>query len=293
VGSNILDRGIKSGSISDIYSPFHFFGRGFSTSTFLVVSALLMFMSFLKPSAMTGIKTGIYDAFLPALEIISKPFSDIAELAGSVSKIATIKEENKRLEAENTKLKEWYQAALLLEAENHSLQELLNLKLDPVHKYITTRVVSDSGNSYVKTVIIASGEEDNVKRGQAVLAGEGMIGRVIEAGKKASRVLLITDFNSRIPVLIEGSRQKGILAGTNRDFPILTHLPPDSEISEGMRVVPSGHGGFFPQGIPIGKVSIGDDNKIYVDTNADINRVTHVRVVDFKIEHSLDNDKTN
>ena len=81
-----------------------------------------------------------------------------------------------------------------------------------------------------------------------------MIGRVIEVGQHASRVLLLNDINSHIPVVVEGANQRAILAGSNVDMLNLIHLPPDVLVEKGSRIVTSGSGGIFPNGLPIGEV---------------------------------------
>jgi rod shape-determining protein MreC len=196
-----------------------------------------------------------------------------------VSGMAEIKAENAKLKAENVRLKEWYQTALMLQAENQSLKKLLNFKAENTQTFTTSRVISDAGNAFVKTVLVASGSKEGVEKNQAVLAGEGMVGRVSEVGKKASRVLLVTDINSRIPILIEDTNQKAILAGNNSNFPTLKHLPQDSGGIEGKRVITSGHGGIFQPGLPIGRVIKNSSGELAVNLYADIDRVTLVRIL--------------
>jgi rod shape-determining protein MreC len=131
----------------------------------------------------------------------------------------------------------------------------LNVIPEPDQSYITTRIIADSGSSFVKTVLIEAGQDNAVEEGQAVLGSQGMIGRVIEVGKRASRVLLLSDINSHVPVTIEGANQRAILAGTNDSQLMLIHLPPDVLIEKGARIITSGNGGMFPNGLPIGEVT--------------------------------------
>jgi rod shape-determining protein MreC len=114
-----------------------------------------------------------------------------------------------------------------------------------------------------------------------------MLGRVIEVGEKAARVLLLTDINSRVPVLIEGSNQKAILSGNNGDYLSLKHLPADSSLSEGGRIVTSGDGGIFPAGLPIGRVALNDNGKFIVKPYADLSRVSYVRIIKVPIDKNL------
>lgn len=245
---------------------------------FIILAALFLFLSTFQPQALSGLRMSTTDMFAPALNIISTPLQKTAIFVRDVTGLAEIQAENARLAQENIKLREWYQTALLLEAENQSLRELMNVKIEPRHTYITARILSDSSSSFAKSLLLSAGTQDGVRRGQAVIAGDGLIGRVIEAGEKTARVLLITDMNSRVPVLIEDSRQQAIFSGKNTHSGMLVHLPPGSKVSEGARVITSGVGGIFPMGLPVGLVSaVGDD--IVVEPFADFNRLMHVRIV--------------
>ncbi len=270
---------IRQNSISGLAPAFLFSGRAGAFSLMAMASCLLV-LGLVRPQLMTNARLVATDMITPVLSAFAQPFQNMAAAIGSVSGVASIKAENAQLKAENMRLKEWYQTALMLQAENQSLQELLNLKVDPAHKYLTARVISDAGNAYVKTVLISFGTDEGVKKNQAVLAGEGMIGRIIDAGKRSARVLLLNDINSRIPVLIEGSSQKAILAGNNTNHPVLKHLPQDVGIVDGARVVTSGHGGVFPSGLPIGRIVKNIKGDLLVKTYAEMGKVTYVRIVD-------------
>jgi rod shape-determining protein MreC len=261
-------------------APSIFVGGGSGSVVFIILASLILVFSLIKPQALSGFRVVATDVVTPVLSFFVTPFQNMAETVSSVSGIAALRAENAQLKTENVRLKEWYQTALMLQAENQSLQELLNLKVNPAHRYITSRVISDTDNAFIKTVLIASGSNDSIKKNQAVLAGEGLIGRIIEVGKKSSRILLMTDINSRIPIVIEGSRQKAILAGTNSDFLQIKHVPHDSSFTEGERVVTSGDGGVFPSGLPVGRIIKGKDGNFYVKAYADINKISYVRVID-------------
>jgi rod shape-determining protein MreC len=246
---------------------------------FVVVSSLLLLFSLAKPQSSLGIRTAATDIISPAVMFLNRPFQYTAEKIGSVSGIASLRAENAKLKAENMRLKEWYQTALMLQAENQSLQELLNLKPDPAHTYVTARVISDASNTFFKTIIVSAGREDGLEKNQAVVAGEGMIGRVIETGNNFSRVLLLADINSRVPVIVEGSRQKAIVKGNNNTSLELKHLPLDTSLNVGERVVTSGHGGIFPPGLPIGRIAKNEKGEYAVRPLANLNRISHVRIL--------------
>ncbi len=243
-------------------------------------------LSAFQPAALGGVRAGTADLFAPVLAAVSKPVQQASDFVRDVTGLAELQAENAHLQQENIRLREWYQAALLLEAENKSLRDLLNVKIEPQHSYITGRIIADSGNAYVKSLLVAAGKKDGVRKGQAVISGDGLIGRVVEDGNKSSRVLLITDINSRVPILVENSSQHAILAGTNAAMPVLQHMQQDSDIQEGARIVTSGHGGLFPQGLPVGRVIVEGDVK-YVKLYADVNKMVHVRIVNKSADPNL------
>lgn len=269
------------------FSPFQFVGSGHASVIFMLAATLLLTVSFVRPGVFGGIRNSVSDIASPVLIVLSEPFRQVAAMTDSVTGLSELRAENAQLREENVRLREWYQTALMLESENQSLHALLNVKPDPTHRFITARVIGDSGNAFVKSAIVSAGQNDNVQKGQAVLSGDGLVGRIIEAGNNSARVLLLTDVNSRVPVLIEGSRQKAILTGMNTDMPLLKYLPADSDIKTGARIITSGNGGMFMPGLPIGMVEIGKDGQPYVKPYADISRITHVRIVDYPEDPNL------
>ncbi|MEM6811163.1 MAG: rod shape-determining protein MreC [Pseudomonadota bacterium] len=258
-----------------------------STVFLILISVIFLTLSILDPTKINPLRSTTTDIVSPVITFVSRPFEVIAQTITSVSGIASLRAENKSLQAENARLREWYQTALMLQAENQSLHKLLNVKIDNQHNYFTTRVISDVSNNFVKTIIINSGLSEGAKQNQAVLSGEGMIGRVIEPGQNTSRVLLLTDINSRLPVLIEGTNQKAILVGNNSDTPILRHLAKDAGIIAGSRIVTSGDGGIFPPNLPIGTIDRSLDGEVKVKLHSDIDNISFVRIVDTSLSKNL------
>lgn len=267
--------------IARVLAP-HWGGQRGASLFFLSFASGLFLLSAVSPGNLAGIRTGAMDLFAPVLAVASAPIQGAANYVRAVTGLAALQEENARLREENTRLKEWYQTALQLETRNKSLESLLHVAADAEHGFVTARVVADSGNSYVRSMLVLAGGHDGVEKGQPVLAADGLIGRVIESGDRAARVLLLSDMNSRIPVLVEGKNWRAILAGTNGDLPVLDHLPPEAvkDMQEGQRIVTSGHGGLFPFGLPVGTIVKGDDGTWQVQPYADVDRQIFVRIID-------------
>lgn len=249
---------------------------------FLSFSFGLFALSTISPNNLQSVRTGAMDMFAPVLAAVNAPVQGAASYVRAVTGIAQLQAENTRLQAENTRLREWYQTAMQLQARNHSLETMLNVAADPQSRFVTARIVADSGNAYVRSMVVLAGTQHSVQKGNPVLAPEGVIGRVIESGERASRVLLLTDMNSRVPVLVEGKNWRAILSGTNDGHPVLDHLPPGAmkDMEEGLRVVTSGHGGLFPFGLPVGELVKDGEGGWHVRPYADTERMVFVRIID-------------
>jgi rod shape-determining protein MreC len=234
-------------------------------------------------------QAAVGDVMAPALSAISRPFSSAIDSIDGMTSIRALKAENIRLTEENEKLQKWYEQALRLQAENKSFRELLNVRAEPDIRTVTARIVSDPGGAFVKSVLLAVGKKDGVHKGNAVMSGNGLVGRVTEAGARSARVLLLTDLNSRIPVVIQNTRTKAILAGKNTELLKLERLPIDSGVTVGQRIVTSGDGGLLPADIPVGIIVSADADGVMVKPLADTARATYVQVIDFGMDPSLEN----
>ena len=219
------------------------------------------------------------DKLSPALALVSKPVQDASQFVRDVSGLANVKAEIAALKAENAKLRQWYQLVQTLEAENAKLRGLVNLQTPEKSLFVSGRVMMDSSQAFVKTLLLNVGTYDDVEKGQAVLSDKGLVGRIVETGDNTSRVLLLSDVNSRIPVLIQQSGTHAILAGQNDDLPYLDHIPYDVSLSEGMRVVTSGIGGVLPADLPIGEISRNQDGSFAVKLYSDLENLIYVKAV--------------
>ena len=170
-----------------------------------------------------------------------------------------------------------------LEAENAALREMLSLAPEAGIGFVTARVIGDQGGAFVRSVLVNSGERHGAARGQAAVTGQGLAGRVAEVGEHTARVLLITDMNSRIPILVGAARDRAVLAGDNTDQPTLLYLEPRIEVQVGDRVVTSGHGGVFPPGLPIGRVAAVTEEEIRVQPFVDWSHLEYLRLIDYEL----------
>jgi rod shape-determining protein MreC len=185
------------------------------------------------------------------------------------------------LRAENEKLRRWQSIALALDAENQRLKASLRWIPDPDASFVTARVVADAGGVYAKAVLLSVGPNHGIRKGEIAVDERGLIGRVTEVGARTARVLLITDLNSRIPVILEQSRAHAILVGTNNVRPRLLYWPQGITPQEGERVVTSAEANAFPANLPVGTVHYTSSGAPEVEPAAMLQKLEVVRIFDY------------
>jgi len=229
------------------------------------------------------VRAMVTDAVAPVLEIASRPIDTVGDMVQQVQELADLRTDNAELRRENERLRDWQAVAQRLEAENAALRDLAHLTTEPGMRFITARVIGDPGGAFVRSVLVNAGARDGLAKGQAALTSAGLAGRVAEVGQRSARVLLLTDINSRVPVLVGAARDRAILAGDNTNQPILLYLPPGSEVRPGDRVFTSGHGGVFPPGLPVGVVIQTDAAAMRIQPYVDWAHMEYLRLVDYEL----------
>jgi len=229
----------------------------------------------------------VTDGVAPILDMMSRPVATANEVIADARELIAVREQNAELRRDRDRLLHWQMVARKLESENKALREQLNYIPGPDASYVTARVIADTGGTFAHSLLLNTGVRPGVGKGMAVTTGAGLVGRISGVGARSARVLLITDLNSRIPVLIEQTRTRAILAGNNTYRPQLLHLPPGAPVSPGDRVVTSGHGGAFPPGLPVGVVEQVGEGGISVQPFVPRDRIEYVRIVDFGLQGIL------
>ena len=196
------------------------------------------------------------DAAVPVLQALNQPVVAVRSAFDRAGALLAVYDENARLREENRRLLSWQAEAAKLTVQNRALRRMLNVPTtDQPPSWITARVVADSAGVFVHTLLLDAGADQGVALGMAAMTPEGLAGHVIDVGRRSARVLLITDFNSRIPVVIERSGDQAILQGDNTDRPRLRFLPVGPDLQVGDRVLTSGRGGLLPLGLVVGQIS--------------------------------------
>ncbi|MDD9877495.1 MAG: rod shape-determining protein MreC [Magnetovibrio sp.] len=274
----------SSRTVSRITAPVRSAAQRFAYLMLVLGGVGILVIGRVDTLMMERVRAQITDAVAPILSALSTPVDTVNWAINEARQIYDVHGENQRLRAERDRLLQWQAAARKLEVENRLLKGMLNFTSHPNASFVTARVVADSGGAFAHSVILDAGERAGVRKGEAAVTGDGLIGRVSGVGSRSSRLLLITDLNSRIPVVVESTRVRAILAGTNTDRPRMIHLPTGAAVTVGDRVVTSGHGGAFPEGLPVGVVSSADDGIIEVQPYVNRDRLEYVRILDYGLK---------
>ena len=260
----------------------------FAVMTFVMLAFGIMLLGKADSRFMERARVAVSDLLSPIVDVASEPAQTVSDFMDTLTELAVLREENARLREENARLLEWERVARTMQSQNQALRSLTSFVDVPAAHQVATRVIGDSSGVYVRSVLIAAGTNDGVAKGQAVLTGDGLVGRVVEVGQRAARVLLITDLNSRIPVRLERTRVRAILLGDNTDRPLLEYLPNTDVVAPGDRIVTSGDAGVFPPGLAIGEIIAVTDGVVRVQPYVDWNRLEIVRVADYALPGLLD-----
>jgi rod shape-determining protein MreC len=248
----------------------------------LIVAALgLILLGRASPFVPERLRTRVSDALAPLYAIVDVPLSGLRQVVAESAAFLTLRGENETLRAENDRLRQWYDVAMALDAENAELKANLHWIPDPSMSFVTARVVADAGGVYARSVLLSIGPNHAVQKGQIALDARGLVGRVTEVGARSARVLLMTDMNSRIPVTLETSRARAIVVGGNSPYPRLMYLPEDVHPAEGERVVTSAEAGAFPAGLPVGTVHFAGNGAVEIDPAANLDRLEVVRIFNY------------
>ena len=212
-----------------------------------------------QASIFDSARAKLSDITAPALLEVRAPLVAFQNWVESLGTVFTVYSENLELKRENAELRRWQEVALSLENRVRRYEQLLNAVPEDVMPAITARVIGESNRPFVKTMILNAGTDHGVRKGQAVADDRGLIGRIYLTGERTSWVILLTDLSSRVPVMIESSQRRAILAGDNTPTPALDldlaggTATPDTA-KPGDRVLSTGDGGLLPAGVPVGVV---------------------------------------
>lgn len=260
--------------------------------TFLGAAALVCVVLFVlwrvDNPRIERLRMELADAVLPGMSWIAGPLEVSTAMIRDYRNFLDVYEQNKELRREIQRLRAWRETARALEEENAQLRALNHVRLAPRMVFVTGDVIGDSGGPFSQTVLVNVGARDGVLDGSSAVDGSGLVGRVVGTGERASRILLLTDFSSRVPVMIRPSGRRAILAGDGAAAPRLEFVDAAEAVRPGDQVETSGDGGVFPPGLPVGRVVAMPDGTLRATLAADYDRLEFVRLLRYQPDTRID-----
>ena len=250
----------------------------FSLLVLVLLSIAFIFIETIESKPLNYLRAFIKDSIYRGSLIVSSPSNGIRFIFDEAGEHVNLYKEYNLLKQENEQLKNKISETDYLVLENTQLRRLIDEQIKFPEILVSSKVMLDKQSPYLNSFILNTGSNVGIKNGMAALHGKNFIGRIVDVNFFSSRVLLISDLNSRIPVVIEPSGTHAILSGKGTDNATLEYLPENHKINEGDKVYTSGKEGIFSPGIPIGEVEF-NNGKVETLFFSDLDQITYVNIV--------------
>ena len=257
----------------------------FSLLTLLFLSVVIIVLGSFNFKPIQYAKIGIKEIVYRSSFIISIPENYFANLSIKLDEHLSLYDQFKKNETELKNLKEKKLNNDFLILENKKLRKLINETLQSEDLY--AKVLVDKNSPYLKSIILNKGSKDNVKIGMAIVDSSYLVGKIIEVNYTNSRALLLSDLNSKIPVLLEPVDIHAVVSGTGSNHGVIEYTKDDYDQkikNKQIIVYTSGYGGLFKPGLPVGKL-INDNktNKNIINFYSDFRQLDYVKIVSYDI----------
>ena len=228
----------------------------FSLFTLLTASCLILSLEYFKTGPIDKFRSITKDIIYRASYVVSIPFKLIEDSYVKIQDHINMYDEYRLLKEKEFNISSLENDLKFYKSENIKLRKFINEEPLKEGKYIITKVLIDKESPYIKSLIINKGFEAGIEKGMAALDRSYMIGKVIETNYLSSRILLVNDLNSKIPVIIEPGNTQAILNGSGSNYGELEYLPKNNIVDTDHIVYTSGSDRIFLSGIPIGKIEV-------------------------------------
>ena len=228
----------------------------FSLLVLIIVSIFLLFIERIETKPLNYFRSFIKDVIYRGALVVTYPSKTFNGLIETTQTHFNLYKNYNLLKDENIKLKNDITKSDFLELENTQLRKLIEEQILSNENLVSARVMIDKQSPYLNSFILNIGNNKKIKNGMPVLHQKNFIGRIVDVNFFSSRVLLVTDLNSKIPIIVEPLGLQGILSGRGLNNPTIEYLPENSDLNDGDRVYTSGKEGIFSPGVPIGEVKM-------------------------------------
>jgi len=254
----------------------------FSLLSLIFFSIIFLILGSFNFKIINYVKIGITEIVYRSSFIVSVPENLLKESYITIQNHNKLYKENEKIksELEILKAKDLLNEFTIL--ENQRLKKIVDdylVKSDT----IIAKVLSDKGSPFLRSIIINKGSKQKINLGMAVMDGAYIVGKVVEVNYLSSRILLLSDLNSKIPVIIEPNAVLSILSGTGKDYGVIQYSKKYEDIKNESIIYTSGAGNLFKAGIPIGRMNLNNLNdEKKVEFFSDFSQLKFVKVVSFK-----------
>jgi rod shape-determining protein MreC len=204
---------------------------------------------------------------------VTRP-SLIDRISGASAKERQILE----LESRVRELAQYKALALTMAERLEVYEDILNMQGEPGGAEVTARIMAETNGPFAEALLANAGATNGVLEGYFAENDRGLVGRVVQVGQRSSRILKITDFNSRVPVMGEASGLRAIMYGGRDGLGRLTDLPEQGDFLPNERILTSGEGGLFPRGVVVGHVRDAEGKEIRADLEMLNGQLSYVRL---------------
>ena len=253
----------------------------FSLISLIILSIVIIILSNFNFKPIQLVKLGINEVIYRSSYISSIPENKIKEVTSKFKLHIYLYEnyQNELIKKQNTDEIKVLNNVLI--AENKRLRELIDESINS--EEIFARVIIDRESPYLKSIVLNRGSKDNVKIGMAIMDRNYLVGQIIEVNYSNSRALLLSDLNSKIPVIIQPPFLQAVASGTGKNYGIIEYTKDEykeNQIEKEAVVYTSGLGGIFKPGIPVGKITNNSEQLTFF---SDFGQLSFVKIVEFKI----------
>jgi rod shape-determining protein MreC len=226
------------------------------TTGVLTILALHLLSTGVRPNARASKPSLVLmEALKPAQMVESQMADDASDFVHNYFDLVGVRQENLRLKQHIAELQAQQRQMLELQAENHHLADLLELKDAVGTATIAADVIGSDATGLSRTLVLSSGEDQGLRRDMAVISNDGVVGKLIATSRHAARVLLISDHNSALDAFDQRSRARGIVAGVVEDGLAMKYVDRSEDLKPGDLIITSGLDGIFPRGLLVGEVA--------------------------------------
>ena len=262
--------------------------RQFGLYFYIGLAALLILLGVSEHPMISRVRISVAGISTGLVRLVYAPFHALGSVTEYVDSYITVRDENIKLKEENKRLLYWINRSEQLAYENKKLKTELNFVDSFSEKYWTAYIVADNGGVFSRSVLVRLGAKDGMKKGYVAQHNGGLVGRVASVGSTTSQILLLTDYASRVPVVVGEKRILGVVVGDNDPLLKLTALPDGVEVQLGDYVSTSGLGGVYPLGLAVGKVVRIEKENIWVRPFVYREDTPFLTIVDYGLDGLLD-----